>query len=112
MRIKQIYMVQTNDEVAAKDLEWEFTIDGEVYTDTEGLANGDLGYFHISGMQNFEVNTVANDLTNQVEDSGAVTHKIGHLECNAFKFRVRNADPAGTNQTLGVVILYDRFEAA
>jgi hypothetical protein len=117
-RVKLIAIEQTNDESAAKTLEWEFTIDGVVTTDDFSAEHGKYysfvttyhgGIEPITGYE--QVATFGVQKRDYISSEPfEIESSEGFREVHAFKFRYRMTSASGTNQEMHCVIIYDKLE--
>lgn len=117
-RVKLIAMEQTNNESATKNIEWEFTIDGVVVTDTLASEHGKYYSFvttYHGGIEPIEgYEQVATFGVQKRDWVSSEPYEIesseGFSEMHAFKFRYRMTSAPGTNQEMHCVIVYDKLE--
>ena len=95
VRLLVCAIVQNNDDVAAKDLEIRWTIDGNVYFMADTFGQGILEYIY----RRYAPSTGGTD---GLHDTSAVQGAAIHAAKNglAFKVEVRMTSVPGTNQQL------------
>lgn len=106
-QLAMVEVYQENTEADPKNVEWEITIDGEIYTDTTALDNS-VSSFFCRDRQNI---ALVNDGWFQcgvlTSDSLATQYAIGTLPYHSCKIRYRMTSVLGTAQILRTVVLYD-----
>ena len=88
VRLTFCNVIQENDETAAKDVQFRWTIDGIVYLETVSLDNGVFAYIWRS--------PIDLDSGTEVRNAGFYTDARGQ----DFKVEVKMTSAPGTNQTL------------
>lgn len=116
LEIMQVAIQQNNDETAVKNVEWEFTIDDEVYTDTDGLPDSKPWFYGFIAVDALNLMSVSGDSALQygfgkAVASGTDVQTILSFYCHKFKLRYRLTSDAGTNQKLYASVAYSSLEA-
>jgi hypothetical protein len=113
--LEELMVYQENTEAANKDIEWEITTDGEVYTNTFNAASGQFNYFW-KATDPGGVVIGTGDAEHQFgvtteEAGGAGTQiPIGVFRCHTFRFRYRLTTAAGTAHILAAGLTRCRLE--
>lgn len=108
--IKMLYLQQQNDEVAAKNLEAEITIDGDIYAvPLNAIASGDYFSLRIEQPEDTITLGVANaqEMFQIIPIQPLMTTWFGiPFECYNFSMRYRITSALGTNQIIGGILSY------
>lgn len=121
LQVGNIQLIFVNDELAAKTIETEFTIDGIVFNDsgilTPYVADNTKTWVLYMTSANFSDGNGANSLdpvralnisalnpiATNISVPTALMLDANPLKCSAFKFRLRMTDPVGTNPRLKAI---------
>lgn len=95
VRLTWCHFIQTNDEVAAKNIEVRWTVDGTVYFVLQ-LATNNTGYFVYRWVMGSAVGTAGLATDTATRNAVYFVDKRGL----SFKVEIRITSPLGTNQTL------------
>lgn len=109
LHLRSLEWIQNNDEAASKDVEWEITIDGEVFSGTETLSNGVSRFFKWATGNNLITQALGSGFGTMIDN--ATTMFAGSTLCHSFYMRYRMISAPGTNQNLEVILAHDALEA-
>lgn len=106
VRLLYVFVDQTNTEEEAKDLEFRWTIDGEIYV---GVKNLD----HANCLWCYRMKVCNPVVTDYIDSSGApkLSDNDTYLCALDIKIEVRMTSAAGTAQTLNGYAQYETLEA-
>jgi len=110
IRILQLFMAQGNTETDNKNIEWEITIDGEVYTSVVDAVHANEYYFFedYSGIPPPTTGTIG-QMGITYSEAGNGAGVIGFICARSFSIRYRLTSAAGTDQTLTMAIVYEKL---
>lgn len=111
--IKQLFIYQSNSETDPKNIEWEMTIDGKVYTNTAAFINGipQWAFLQTSLGENRIAFSAAEGTFGHRVLIDAVETGITYTASHDFKFRYRMTSVPGTNQDLMCYLWHSTVEA-